>query len=827
MPLTPLPPPSSNRPPVPARIDPSANGGTAGVWGGYPQDPEEGNRPTPWHRYRAALRRYRWLVLSGLVLGAAAGYGAARFAAPSYESHGTIWISHDDDTHQVSTGPIQSQQLLNPTAWDELFRSYRITDSVVLKERLYLSIAPSDTAAFVGFAVGPSYKAGAYEVSLSSAGDQYTLTSGHGGAVVDRGTAGDSIGRNLGFRWQPSAATLRLTGGSVRFGVATLNQASEGLVSRLTTMLPDNSNFMRVSLVGSSPVRTANTLNEWLTQFLAGAGELKRRKVADLTGILQTQVEIAHTRLTQSEQALQAFEQNAIAHGDKAAINAGHSNMLSAAPPTADGGTGGASVNQEPSVADYYTVKFSRDNLRDDIARVDSLLALANTSKLNPEDLLAVPSLMVGADNLHAAIQEYDTKSAEVRQLKLKYTEEYKPLQDLEAQVVALQTQTIPQLARESLARLRRQEHTLTEREASASASAAQLPSTEIEEMRRRRDVDQAAVLYNTLQSRYEEAQLAEESAIPDVQVLDRGDVPTRPSRDTKPRIFFMAISIGLGLGLALALLLDHLDHRLRYPEQATDDLGLPIVGTVPGIGPRREHDPEAAAQVVEAFRTLRLNIVHLLNPSGPIIFTITSPGAGDGKSLISSNLGMSFAESGRRTLVIDGDIRRGQLHTTFGVHQAPGLLDYLTGEASLEEVLQETEYERLTVVSCGARRHRGPELLASSVMLQFLNAVRPHFDTIIVDSPPLGAGIDPFALGVVTGNMLVVLRIGKSDRQMAEAKLGVLERYPVRVLGAVLNDVSNEGAFRYYSYLYGYELDESEKHAQLPSRVGAVATPT
>ena len=215
-----------------------------------------------------------------------------------------------------------------------------------------------------------------------------------------------------------------------------------------------------------------------------------------------------------------------------------------------------------------------------------------------------------------------------------------------------------------------------------------------------------------------------------------------------------------------------------------------------------------------------------LLNPSGPIIFTITSPGAGDGKSLISSNLGMSFAESGRRTLVIDGDIRRGQLHTTFGVHQAPGLLDYLTGEASLEEVLQETEYERLTVVSCGARRHRGPELLASSVMLQFLNAVRPHFDTIIVDSPPLGAGIDPFALGVVTGNMLVVLRIGKSDRQMAQAKLGVLERYPVKVLGAVLNDVSNQGAFRYYSYLYGYELDENEKHAQLPSRVGAVAGP-
>jgi capsular exopolysaccharide synthesis family protein len=765
------------------------------------------------------------------VLGAGTGYVATRFVAPEYESHGTIWISHDDERHSVTNGPIQADELLNPTAWDELFRSYRITDSVVLKQRLYLSIAPTDSAAFLAFAVAPTYKAGGFNLALTADGTHYELTDSRDGAVIDRGIAGDSVGRNVGFRWQPTAVTLR-TAGPVHFGLATLNHASEDLVKNLTTVLPDNSNFMRVSLVGSSPSRTTSTLNEWLTQFLSGAGELKRRKVAELTSILQTQAAIAHTRLTQAEQSLQSFEQNAISHGDQAAIAAGRASMIGGGSANLDGGGGsqatsaGQSVGELPTVTDYYSVKFADENLRDDIARVDSLLA---NPHLNPEDLLSVPSLMLGAEDLRAAIQDYTTREAQIRQLKLRYTDEYKPLHDQEASATALQTQTIPQLARESLARLRQRERTLAKRQKTASASATQLPSTEIDEMRHRRDVDQSAQLYNTLQNRYEEALLAEESAIPDVQVLDRGDVPTTPSRNTKPRIFLLAAALGLGLGLALALLLDRLDHRVRYPEQATDDLGLPIIGTVPGIGQRgsRESDPEAAAQIVEAFRTLRLNILHLLDPNGPVVFTITSPGAGDGKSLISSNLGMSFAESGRRTLVIDGDIRRGQLHTTFGVHQAPGLLDYLTGEASLEEVLQDTEYERLTVVSCGARRHRGPELLASSVMLQFLNAVRPHFDTIIIDSPPLGAGIDPFALGVVSGNLVVVLRIGKSDRQMAEAKLAVLERYPVRVLGAVLNDVKAEGAFRYYSYLYGYELEEGERHAQLPSRVGAIATPS
>ncbi|GEM_PF-220292 len=794
-------------------------------------------RPTPWHRYRAALRRYRWLVLGCLLLGAGGGYAATRFVTPEYEAHATIWIASDDAGRGGGSqnGPIAAQQLLNPTGWDEMFRSLRVTDSVVLKRRLYLSFPPLDSALFATFTVAQAYQPGNYELSVSPTGDQYILTTGPEHTIVDRGPLGDSVGRRLGFRWQPSAAALRRIG-TVDMGVASLSQASEGLVANLTTVLPDNPSYMRVSLVGNSPRATAATLNEWLTQFLNVAGELKRRKVAQLTSILQTQTTIARQRLTDAEQSLEGFERAAIARGEQGAISAGRANaaLMSAQGLDASGGASGPqltppSVTNASPVTDYYGLKFARDNLHDDIQRVQTLLARAPQGRLDPEDLLTVPALMVGADELRAAIQEYTTKATELRQLKLKYTDAYKPVQDLQAQVTALQVQAIPQLAREALARLEAREQTLGARVASASATATQLPTTEIEEMRHERDVATANQIYNTLQTRYEEALLAEQSAIPDVQVLDRAVAPVAPSRNTKPRIFLLAVVCGFGAGLGLALLLDRLDHRVRYPEQATDELGLPIIGTVPAVQPRagKDFDPDEASQVVEAFRTIRLNLLHLLDPTGPAIVTITSPGAGDGKSLVSSNLAMSFAESGRRTLIIDGDIRRGQLHATFGVHQSPGLLDYLAGSASLEEILQETDYERLWIVSCGARRHRGPELLASPAMLQFLSAIRPQFDMVIVDSPPLGAGIDPFALGAATGTMAVVLRIGRSDREMAQAKLAVLDRYPVRVLGAILNDVKAEGAFRYYSYLYGYELDDGEQRAQLPSKVGEVAAPT
>src|SRR6185437_15422991 len=124
--------------------------------------------------------------------------------------------------------------------------------------------------------------------------------------MVDRGTLGDSVGRRLGFRWRPTAAAIKQAG-TVKFSVSSLNQASENLIANLTIVLPDNPSYMRVSLVGTSPATTAASLNEWLTQFVDVAGELKKRKVAQLTSILATQVNIANNRKTQAEQALESF----------------------------------------------------------------------------------------------------------------------------------------------------------------------------------------------------------------------------------------------------------------------------------------------------------------------------------------------------------------------------------------------------------------------------------------------------------------------------------------------------------------------------------------
>ncbi len=105
--------------------------------------------------------------------------------------------------------------------------------------------------------------------------------------------------------------------------------------------------------------------------------------------------------------------------------------------------------------------------------------------------------------------------------------------------------------------------------------------------------------------------------------------------------------------------------------------------------------------------------------------------------------------------------------------------------------------------------------------MGELMAQLKSRFNVIIVDSPPLGAGIDPFVLGTATGNMVIVLRSGETNRQMAEAKLRLLDRLPVRVLGAVLNDIRSDGVYQYYSYVYGYVANE-EKAGRLPAASGS-----
>ncbi|HEX7941428.1 MAG TPA: polysaccharide biosynthesis tyrosine autokinase, partial [Gemmatimonadaceae bacterium] len=480
----------------------------------------------------------------------------------------------------------------------------------------------------------------------------------------------------------------------------------------------------------------------------------------------------------------------------------------------------------DPVLGNYFEQKLALDAIQHDRQLLENILRDPNN--ITADEFMPIQTAREAPD-LQAALQELSRRETALRAAREIYTDEHQTVQNLKAGVQALRTQSIPQIVRALIAQLKRREADLSGRVQDAQAQLKAIPPRTIETMRLQRDLAAKANLYTMLQQRYEETRLAEASAIPDISVLDTAVAPLIPTKNTAPSIIVVALLASLGGAVGLALLLDHTDTRFRYPDQVTNELGLTILGAVPSITRARggEPDPEEAAQVIEAFRTIRMSLTNSYAAAGPIAFTISSPGAGDGKSLVSSNLALSFAEAGYRTVLVDGDTRRGQLHAMFGANRRPGLLDYLGGDAPLEAVLRGSTHEKLTLIPCGTRRHRGPELLHSQAMVQLMTELRARFDVIIVDSPPLGAGVDPFVLGTATGNMLIVLRTGATDRKMAEAKLKLLERLPIRMLGAVLNDIRARGAYRYYSYLYGYTTSEDDDMPRLAPQVGELTGQT
>jgi capsular exopolysaccharide synthesis family protein len=177
----------------------------------------------------------------------------------------------------------------------------------------------------------------------------------------------------------------------------------------------------------------------------------------------------------------------------------------------------------------------------------------------------------------------------------------------------------------------------------------------------------------------------------------------------------------------------------------------------------------------------------------------------------------MSFSDAGFRTLLVDADTRRGVLHEMFQLPIGPGLTEYLARVASLKTVIRATPHERLSILSRGGKRSNSPELLTSPALPELAAELRQMFEVVVFDTPPLAAGIDAFAVATAAQNLMLVLRVGKTDRRMASAKLELVDRLPVRVIGAVLNCVELKGQFEYYKYSEGYGVSDETSTALVP----------
>jgi capsular exopolysaccharide synthesis family protein len=721
--------------------------------------------------------------------GAVIGFLLSRTVKPEYRTEARIWVASESMRGSEDRAtPLGERQILDAPAWAELLTSNMVLDSVV--QQLSLFVAPKkaeDADLFTGsspFRSRGSHQPGSYTLVLDGQG-RYALRGRPRGArseeTLETGILGSPVGRRLGFDWTPP----RLRGArEIDFDVTSLRQASIDLAERLKVAMTERS-FLKVSLAGPDPERDAATVNAVARQFVETTMDIKRSKEALLAGALAAQVAEAERSLRSSEQLLERFR--------TATITLPRRDLRRYTP------------IDDPAGADFQALKRQSDSLARDRAALQRLVSSLRGRGANAGAVFAVPAAR-SAPELQAAVQDLQAAETELQSLRRTFTSEYPRVRALEQSINRLRTQTIPQQLNVLINRLGQQQREAAQYVSRSAGELRAIPRRELDDQRLARTVAVNESLYTALRDRYQRARAAEASVVPDVSVFDTAVAPIRPSGNTAPVLMALAVLGSLIAAILLAILLDRFDPSFRYPEQI-QELGLSMLGTVPHLKGTLTLDSsdEDTLKAVESFRELRMNLRHAQPTPGPTIVTITSPGENDGKSMLASNLAISFADAGYRTLLIDGDVRRGRLHDAFGVEQSPGLTDLLAGQARPDQIARRSANEKLLVIPAGSRAANAPELLMSDGLRRLLLTAGPVFDVVLVDSPPLGAGADPFALGVASTNMLMVLRAGQTDRQMAAAKLDILDRLPVRVLGAVLNDIEPTGVYKYYSYLDGY----------------------
>jgi len=326
------------------------------------------------------------------------------------------------------------------------------------------------------------------------------------------------------------------------------------------------------------------------------------------------------------------------------------------------------------------------------------------------------------------------------------------------------------------------------------------------------RESESSKQLYDSLMQRAKETGVSGELRTSSISVVDPAERPRRPVTPQRGLNMLLGLVGGIFFAVGLVFFFEYLDSHIKTPEDIKTHLGLPSLGMLPITGDQGKNAPypllgtTASPQFVEAFSTLRTNILFSTAQEGARSVVVTSTGPGEGKSVVASNLAISLAQAGMRTLLIDADMRRPKAHTIFGISQQPGLSDLLTGQASASQTVQKSSVSELWVLTSGRTPPNPSELLGSARFKNFMNSLKAHFDWIIVDSPPVMAVTDASLVANVASGVLFVVGAEMTSRHVAQESLDRLEQAHAKFVGAVLNRVDLARHPLYYSQYYRKE---------------------
>jgi len=469
----------------------------------------------------------------------------------------------------------------------------------------------------------------------------------------------------------------------------------------------------------------------------------------------------------------------------------------------------------------------------------DALIALASNSGSGPGEAQvsssAVPELAV----LEQIRTQQNALKMSLSQDSVSMGKNNRHVRELETQIaegesqIQSEMQRITRLAGSDLQLAKETEQGIQRQFDQQQTEASKLNEETVEYAVLSQEALSRKKLYEDLYTRLQEANVAAGIKATNITVEDPARVEGRPIRPVKTTNLVAGLSLGLLCGVIIAFTVDRLDNTVVNPLEVEEITAAPVLGVIPTFGKRarssyggygvkrqkrapKPKTPESASLLpwilehpnsegAEAIRTLRTAIL-LARAGGAVkVLLVTSCVPGEGKSTVSSNLAISFAQHGKKVVIIESDMRRPSLKHKMAVSNEVGLSNVLAGIRPLDEVLQRGVYHpTLDVLSAGPRPPLPSEILGSAAFDELLVELKSRYDLVIIDSPPALVVTDAVSIASKSDATIWVASAGIVTRPQLAHAARIIERNRMPVIGFVFNRMDR--ALDPYGYAYGYE---------------------
>jgi capsular exopolysaccharide synthesis family protein len=583
-----------------------------------------------------------------------------------------------------------------------------------------------------------------------------------------------------------------------------------------------------VDIVVESPARyeamlTANLYSRVYQDFSL---DLSREELTNLTRYLQEEKENKYQDLTRSENDIEAYQQN----GGLILLDAQVKNLVDNISQL-EAQKNAASIELNAKEREYQS-------LSEEIKRIDPTLVDYVKSKV---DELYINEVQADIAELESKrdIEASIPNDEALREKTLReYNKKIEPLQ----QTLDLKFQSIknslfsgtPEERRVIAQKLldadvgvqsyQTKFNTLSGMLNNYENQFSKLPSQSIEFAKLERKRKATEKLYLILEEKFQEAKINERIKLGTVLVIAPGIEAARPSKPNRVLLVFMGVLLGLASGLGFAFARNYFDHTVKSPDEI-ENRGIGVLSWIPTIDEMKNKIPQhefivmnnPKSPAAEAFKALRTRVEYSKLGENPIqTILLTSSVPSEGKTTISVNLAGSLAQTDKKVLLLDCDLRKPRVHSLMEIERFPGLSDYLFSNATLDEITRESGLKNLDVITSGTIPPNPSELLGSKQMKIFFEKLKGIYDYIIIDSPPFISVTDAEILFRIADGTILVLRAGKTPADAFYRtceKLMSIDQH--NFLGVVFNNFSYKSAYGYYyNYYYYYSRSEGKSNS-------------